>query len=409
MVLVLVRIRSGTKTLKPWLGIQVPKEKNIQELYNDFAAGALDSSSQIPTEYNSTRIKPAIGKSETDKMIPIDMMTTIGEATSIVGHYLDFNLEKLDDPEPSTSGNQPKSAFDILLKTARDKSCLPDKFSELNKRDKLKNDLIDWLQTSKVGWSYDQKSFLGKQFINTLSTALWEIDGNHKTLSDRGCPVPQQLSQFTGYNVPELRKKRRNTSDSLRESTLSANADSLLHLSGQAYMKCGEWGSVRECILTFATNLRKYCEYLKEQRQSTSKTVSKMTVAQNEREIWKTYQATIDLSQPQKEKYGSLHNVLMSTDFFEVICLNDFCPTEAWKKYEFLKSLVVPCKVMRFTYTGGMSNFDFLWRVPTSYDDASLLSKNIKIRDELTKKLPTYHTRAMKKLFFNLLELSWTM
>ena len=53
MVLVLAQIRSRAKILKPWLGIQVSNSKTIQELYNDFAAGALDSTSEIPNDYNS--------------------------------------------------------------------------------------------------------------------------------------------------------------------------------------------------------------------------------------------------------------------------------------------------------------------------------------------------------------------
>ena len=40
-----------------------------------------------------------------------------------------------------------------------------------------------------------------------------------------------------------------------------------------------------------------------------------------------------------------------------------------------------------------------IWRVLTSYDDASLLSNNIKIRDKLSPQLPMYHSRAMKRKF----------
>ena len=399
MVLVLAQIRSRAKILKPWLGIQVSNSKTIQELYNDFAAGALDSTSEIPNDYNSAQVSPSMGKSKTDDKVPVDSTTTLGEATSIVGHYIDFNVEKLDEPESSSSENQRPTAFDMLLQAARDKTHLPDRYPELNKKDKLKNDLICWLETNKVGWSADEKSFLGKQFINTVCTVMWEIDGNHKTLSDRGCSVPQALSKFTGYNLPELRKKRKATADSLNISTLSANASSLLHLTTQAYMKCAEWRGVRQCILTLATNIRKYCEYLKAQQESSSKNKARTTIVQSEREVWKTYEETTDMNHSQKQSYGLLHDALVSAEFFDVVCLNEFTPSLPWKKYEYLKALVVPCKAVRYTYTGGMANLDFIWRVPTSYDDASLLSNNIKIRDKLSPQLPMYHTRAMKRTF----------
>ena len=70
-------------------------------------------------------------------------------------------LKKLD--ESSSSENQRLSAFDMLLQAARDEARLPDRYQEINKKDKLKNDLISWLETNKVGWSADEKSFLGKQ------------------------------------------------------------------------------------------------------------------------------------------------------------------------------------------------------------------------------------------------------
>ena len=71
--------------------------------------------------------------------------------------------------------------------------------------------MIDWKKINEFGWTAGEKSFSGKQFINTLATVLLEIDGNHKTSDARGCSVLIQLSKFWGYNVPELKKKRKNT------------------------------------------------------------------------------------------------------------------------------------------------------------------------------------------------------
>ena len=124
-----MRIRSGAKILKPWLGIQVPATTTVQQLYIDFARGTLESSShQIPDEYNSAKIWATMGKSENDKKISIDITVTIGEATAIIGYYLDFNVEKLDKPTPSSSKPtlEGPSAFGIMLKSAKNKSFLPD-------------------------------------------------------------------------------------------------------------------------------------------------------------------------------------------------------------------------------------------------------------------------------------------
>ena len=328
----------------------------------------------MPNEYNTAQVWPSIGRTKND-MIPIDITATVGEATSVLGKFVEFRVETLDEPSGSQSNvNLRPSAFDILLQASKSKCNLPNKVVENNKKDKLKNDLIDWLKGNGVGWSEGEKNFLGPQFVNTLSMVLWQIDGNHKTLETRGCDVPLLLSTFSGYNMPELKKKRKITADTLKEPLLSSNATSLLQLSNQAYIKSGPWKSIRESILCLATNLRKYCTYLKEQRESSSKNKAKLSFVKSERKTWKTYTETTSFNPSQKARYGLLHDALLSADLFEPICLNDFTPNLLWKKYEYLKALVVPCKTVRYTYTGGMENLEFAWRVPISYDEASLLT-----------------------------------
>ena len=69
---------------------------------------------------------------------------------------------------------------------------------------------------------------------------------------------------------------------------------------------------------------------------------------------------------------------------FEPVCINEFVPDIPWKKYEYLKGLSISSKTVRCTYTGGYQNLDFAWRVPNSFDDASLISSNIKVREKIS-------------------------
>ena len=57
MVFIVVQIKSGTKVLKPWLGIKVSEELSIQDLYNDYASGSLDKSDCIAAEFNTVKVK----------------------------------------------------------------------------------------------------------------------------------------------------------------------------------------------------------------------------------------------------------------------------------------------------------------------------------------------------------------
>ena len=63
------------------------------------------------------------------------------------------------------------------------------------------------------------------------------IDGNHRTLADRGCQVPTMFEHFQGYNKPELRKKRKIDHTNLNGSEIQAHSVSLFTLAGNSYMK----------------------------------------------------------------------------------------------------------------------------------------------------------------------------
>ena len=164
-------------------------------------------------------------------------------------------------------------------------------------------------------------------------------------------------------------------------------------------MKTHSWRTIREDVQNLSTSLRQYAEYLKKQQENSRSSKSKLSFVQTEREGWHTYPATMTFSESQEKRYGTLHDALLTAGFFEPICLNNYTPDISWQKYEFFKGLIVPCKAIRYTYTGGYENLDFAWRVPNSYDDAKLLSENIKVREKLSSQIPIYHSRAMKREF----------
>lgn len=46
----------------------------------------------------------------------------------------------------------------------------------------------------------------GLTFVNSLSEALWYVDGNSKTLEDRSLSVPPMFQHLQGYRKPEKHK-----------------------------------------------------------------------------------------------------------------------------------------------------------------------------------------------------------
>ena len=405
MVLLVLQIKCGAKIIKPWLGVSMGSSSRIlRDIYNDFAGGVLDKGESIPENFNTLSIQGSVGKSKTD-LTQVDMNATIGEVTGILGSFIEFNVaatSESNEYDDDDSSRAQTSAFSVLKMASTDKTKLPDKFKETTERNKLKNSLIDWLSTENVGWSLQEKGFLGVQFVNTLSSVLWHIDGNHATLSQRGCRIPDAFTEFSGYNNPESHKKRKISSDTLKQETIISHAEQLLVLGNQAYMKMKTWRGVRDKIIALSNQLQKYSSYLKEQCKKMKLSHEKLQFVQTEREVWHTYDGNRKLTHLESQQYGRVNRALKDSEFFEPICLNDFTSGVPWEKFKFLKDLALTSKAVRYTYTGGNKHLDFAWRVPESHDEASLISENIKVRERITPNIPKYHSRTMKRTFIQL-------
>ena len=286
MPFVILQIRSGAKVLKPWYGCVVPETSTVADVFTDFSSGAIEragSGNAISDEYRTAFVEARVGKTKTD-LTHVSPQCCVSDVVSYLGQYLEFSVAKphtgVDEvPQgiPQNSGTQ--NAFELLMASSRQTASLPTKWEikTPNKKLEMKNDLKDFLEKNKLGWDPAHVQQCGTTFINTVVEALWYIDGNHKTLSDRGYPVPTMFEAFTGYNRPEARKKRKRTRANLTESDLEIQSSSLYSLAGGSYMKHQNWRSVREAILRLAESLRQYSNYLKKQREVVAGTEAKQS------------------------------------------------------------------------------------------------------------------------------------
>ena len=67
-------------------------------------------------------------------------------------------------------------------------------------------------------------------------------------------------------------------------------------------------------------------------------------------------------------------------------------------------------KAVLYTYSTGNSlgSIHFIWRIPEEIGEEDLLSGNTEVLRKIQPSLPTYHTRAMRKQFFNQVSLFCT-
>lgn len=80
--------------------------------------------------------------------------------------------------------------------------------SPKNKKEELVNAIASWLEKEGVGFQPTDVETNGKFLLNTLTDALWVVDGHCQILAERSYSVPTEFNCFSGYNVPEASKHR---------------------------------------------------------------------------------------------------------------------------------------------------------------------------------------------------------
>ena len=56
---------------------------------------------------------------------------------------------------------------------------------------------------------------------------------------------------------------------------------------------------------------------------------------------------------------------------------------------------------MKYTHVAGKMHMHFLWKAPPESSEKDLLNESSRVRDDLLKEMPLYHTRAMRREFLH--------
>ena len=401
MVFIIVQVRSGAKLLKLWYGCVINESCTLSDVYTEFSSGKLDGGLPVPDEYLGAAVEASVGPKKTE-LIRVSCECPLGETVSALGQYIEYSVSTLPDRMDVDHSDARVDAVAILMRGALERSHLPNKWriDQPNKKLKLKNDIIDWLQTNKLGWEPSYAQQLGVAFVNTLANTLWMIDGNHQTLADRSCQIPEMFDHFQGYNRPELRKKRKIDHSKLSISEVQAHSVSLFCLAANSYMKRKQWSAIHESILRLADNLRKYASYLDQQNQAFQKRQA-MTTCRSDVDDFDVLPATPVIKPTYAARYRSLHDAIVHAKDFEPILVEDHSPPCPKRRYDYNHGLVVPIKCVKYSYTGSRNHLHFMWKMPGGLSEGELLKKNMSVAQELRKKVPTYHSRAMRREFIN--------
>ena len=100
---------------------------------------------------------------------------------------------------------------------------------------------------------------------------------------------------------------------------------------------------------------------------------------------------------------SSLESLLQDKEAYEYIIVDELCPSEPSKKYEFIQKLkknglTMQTALLTYSHGNNIGNVHFLWKVTDSSDQE--FSRSQGTIEGAKDDIPVYHTRAMKRTLF---------
>ena len=241
---------------------------------------------------------------------------------------------------------------------------------------------------------------MGIKFVNSLTDALWYLDGHHDLFSSRTVGIPCVFTEFQGCNKPELSKHRKRVMTNLNYSVLERHVASLSSHLQCKYWDSPTWSHFKSDCQNLLEALYDYKEHLSKKRRVMNENhQSDKQICSLSNNIQLSILPVVD-STPIG--LHSLASELETKDCYVSVFVNDFAPTEPILKYRYMETLKcglhMPC--LLFTYSPGsnIGNQSYIWKITASGDEVFTLSQ--KTIEEVKMKLPVFHTRAMREAMY---------
>ena len=227
---------------------------------------------------------------------------------------------------------------------------------------------------------------------------LWFLDGHHHVLCKRGHKIPESLKHFIGYNTPEASKHRKRSLQNLSEITLRELSNRLFTRLQDTFWERSGWKDFKSDIKSLATSMSDYAAYLKEQNKKTkyfqSLTEPVHSIADN-----------LDFRflphcEANPSLFIELESLLHEKDSFQFIVVEDVCPTDPRRKYDYLQALksgglAVKAAMLTYRHGNNIGNTNCIWKVPEQDPDS--FSQSQQTIEIVKKQIPTFHTRTMRR------------
>ena len=106
----------------------------------------------LPSEYQTVVAKVQVGKTASNVFTNVQPETKVVEVISILGAYIEFCVNKLDEIDCERTSDTPKrNAFQLMMNYVMELKCLPEPYEENDNKKKVKNIVREMLKSSD-GW-----------------------------------------------------------------------------------------------------------------------------------------------------------------------------------------------------------------------------------------------------------------
>ena len=103
-----------------------------------------------------------------------------------------------------------------------------------------------------------------------------------------------------------------------------------------------------------------------------------------------------------ESKYLSLNEAVSSSENYEIVNVDNFCPTDRFERRKYIKNLRLskPVMLYRVSFGGSVWTLNFVWKV-LDEDSPERSTQNSRVVGKILKSLPKFSTRAMRREFIN--------
>ncbi len=224
--------------------------------------------------------------------------------------------------------------------------------------------MIDFLEEQGLSWKGDHADTLGKNFVSVLVDCLWYIDGHVHVFEKQSCKFPDFVTQFQGYNKPELSKHRKRVAGNMSASVVEAHSSSLFGCLQSAYWNGSNFQRFKPYVERLAGCLTEYSDKLSSQNKKVKKNHHLPVPV---RQLSETLSVSIikksGMSYPC---YDKLVQILSNLDSYEHTCLSNISPDQSRERYTFINNLKsglnIPVVMLTYSPGNNCGNLTFLWK-----------------------------------------------